>query len=269
MTSTCPPQRSRVERVVSVANVGALVDETLHHLEIADEGRAVQNGAIVDASHVPVAVLLEKEIDCVPLFPDVGVEQRKSNGVARGHFLVPAARARQQPAVTVEERSQQIHPPERGSREHVGLSAEGDHLLCGTRCVIREGAVQTPVAGYVEPGSVLQEHIDERSDHVGVAGLLARDEQPHRVAAVRADGQRIHVGAGVDQHSRDVRTVRRQPRTRAVEPSTVGVASYVVQQRCAGEIVKRRVEIGARVRQRWIRGEQAPQAIHVAGIHGG
>ena len=85
-----PSEWRRVERVVSVARVGAAFDEAPDHVEIAGKRRAVQRRAIVDADHVPVAVLLEEKVDRVALLADVGVEQRQPDSVAGGHLLVRA-----------------------------------------------------------------------------------------------------------------------------------------------------------------------------------
>ena len=63
---------------------------------------------------------------------------RQPDGVAIRQLLALPPRARQQPAVAIEEAAQQVHPPERRGREEVRLRAERDHLLRGARRVIGE-----------------------------------------------------------------------------------------------------------------------------------
>ena len=114
---------------------------------------------------------------------------------------------------------------------------------------------------------MVQEHVDEGSHHIGVAGLFAREEQTHRVAGIRAERQRVDVCARVEERPRDVGAIGRQRRPRAIEAAAIGVSSHVVQQRRAGEVVERRVEIGACVHQRRVCSEQAAQARDISGIH--
>ena len=108
-----PRKRSRVERIVAVADVGTRRDETLHHLDIAFPGRAMERRAVVDADHVPVAVFRQQKVDGLSLSAHVRIEQREPDRVTLRHFLAVPSRPRQQPAVAIEEIAQQIHPAER------------------------------------------------------------------------------------------------------------------------------------------------------------
>ena len=115
-----------------------------------------------------------------------------------------------QPAIVVEERTQEVHLTERCGGQHIRLRAKRDHLLGGARRVVGQRRVQAIVARQIEPGAILQENIDERADDIRVAGLFAGHEQTHRVAAIRAERARVHVSAAVEQHSRHVGAIGRQ-----------------------------------------------------------
>ena len=58
-----PRKRRRMIGVVAIADVSALRYQTLDHGQISLERRAMQRCSIVDASHVPVAVFLQQEVD--------------------------------------------------------------------------------------------------------------------------------------------------------------------------------------------------------------
>ena len=59
----------------------------------------MQRRAVVDADDVPVAVLLEEEIDHVALPAHVRVQQREADRIALRHLGAVPSRAVQQPAV--------------------------------------------------------------------------------------------------------------------------------------------------------------------------
>ena len=58
----------------------------------------------------------------------------------------------------------------------------------------------------IELGAVLQEQIDQRPGDIGIAGLLAGDDQPHRGAAVGPERRGIHIGAS-SRSSRAISTM--------------------------------------------------------------
>ena len=55
----------------------------------------------------------------------------------------------------------------------------------------------------------------------------------------------------------------------SVEAAAVGIAGDVMQQRRAGEVVVRRLEVGARVHQRGVRAMRRAQPLEVAGVERG
>ena len=174
----------------------------------------------------------------------------------------------QQTAIVVEERAQQIHLTERRSGENIRLRAKRDHLLGGARRVVGKRRVQAIVARQIEPGAVLQKDIDQGPDDVRVAGLFAGDEQTHRVPAIRAERPRVHIGAAGEEDPRQIGAIGRKGRTRPIEAASIRIPGDVMQQRRAREVVVRRLEVGARVAQRVIRGDEIAQSLEVTRIQG-
>ncbi len=141
-----PSQRRRVEWVVPVADAGTPLDEALHHLEIAAECGAMQHGAVIDANHVPVAVLLEQEVHCLALTPDVCIQQREPDRVAIVHVSALPAWAIQEPPLAIEERLQQIEQSQSRGGQEVRPRAERDHLLGRTGRMVAQRPVQRVLA---------------------------------------------------------------------------------------------------------------------------
>ena len=159
-----PAERCRVKRVVPVARVGAARHEPLHHREVAAEGGAVQGGTIIDANHIPVAVLLEQEIDRLALLRDICEEQRQPDGVARGHLSLVASGQDEKPALGSKEAAEQIHTAEGRRRQDVRHGPEGHQLFGGARSMIGQRSVQAAIARQIDGGAVFEEDVDERPD---------------------------------------------------------------------------------------------------------
>lgn len=102
-----------------------------------------------------------------------------------------------------------------------------------------------------------------------VAGLLAGDEQPHRIVRFGTEGQSIHIGARVEQKPRDLDDVFGNRSEGASEPAPIGIRRNVMQQCGAGEIVVRRIEIRASFEEPGFRGDQIAQPLEVARIQRG
>src|SRR5262245_40068863 len=132
MIVVSPRKRRGGERIVPIACVGPLRHQTLDHGEIASPGRPMQRSAVVNADHVPVAVLLEQEVDGEALLADVGEEQRQADGVAFRHRLAVPPRARAQLPLAIKRRTQQVYPSPSGRRENIRFRAELEHLTGGT-----------------------------------------------------------------------------------------------------------------------------------------
>src|SRR4051794_32238456 len=98
-----PGQRRRRERILTIADIGALRDEPLNHREIAFPGGAMQRGAIVDADHVPVPVFVEQKLDGFVALVHVCEEQREADGVALGKELAATTRSCAQLTALIEE----------------------------------------------------------------------------------------------------------------------------------------------------------------------
>lgn len=157
----------------------------------------MQRRAVVDAARVPVAVLLEEEVDRLVLPAHVRIEQGEADRVALRHCLAVPPRARHQPAVAIEEAPQQVHPAECCGGEHVGLCTEFDHFFGGGWRMIRQRCVQRIGPRQVEARSVLQKQVHQRPGYAHVAGLLTGDQQSNRVPPVRTQRSSVHVGTGV------------------------------------------------------------------------
>ena len=109
-----PRERSRVERIVAVADVGTRRDKTLHHLDIALPGRAMERRAVVDADHVPVAVLRQQKVDGLALSAHVRIEQREPIA-SRSGISLPSRRGRasSRPSRSKKSRSRSIRAKRR------------------------------------------------------------------------------------------------------------------------------------------------------------
>ena len=95
---------------------------------------------------------------------------------------------------------------------------------------------------------------------------LARHEQAHRVAAVRTESHGVDVGARVEEHARERAARLGQRRTRPVEPAAIGVPRHVMEQRRPREVVVGRLEVGTRVDEGGIGGDETAQAVDVPGV---
>src|SRR5262245_31732160 len=90
----CPGQRRCCERIIAVADVRALGDKSLYHGEVSLPRRPMQGCAVIDADHVPAAVLLEEEIHGLGVLVDICEEHRQTDGVAFGHCSASTTRPR-------------------------------------------------------------------------------------------------------------------------------------------------------------------------------
>ncbi len=75
----------------------------------------------------------------------------------------------------------------------------------------------------VESGSAFQEQVHQRPGGTGIAGLLAGDEQTHRVGGIRAEGHGMDICAGVEEQPRDLDDVPR-------ELAAAGIPGDVMEQ---------------------------------------
>ena len=129
--------------------------------------------------------------------------------------------------------------------------------------MVGEGGVEAVVPGHVDACTAGEQQVDERSGHAGIARRLARQQEPHGVAAVRAQGPGACVGSGGDDDPRELHDVRRQ------RPIARRITGDEMQQRRAGEVPIRWVEIRSRPRQRRIRAQQLAQACGIARVERG
>src|SRR5438552_1346214 len=86
-----PGKRGGVKWIVAVAHVSAFGNEALDHGKIPIPSGAMEGGAVVDAGHIPFAILFEEESDGVMLLADVGEKKCEADGVARVHRLSSAS----------------------------------------------------------------------------------------------------------------------------------------------------------------------------------
>ena len=204
------------ERIVPVAHVGALRDEAPDHGEIAGPGGPMHRRAVVDADHVPVAVLLEQEIHGVALLADVGEEHRQPDRIALGHRLAAPPRARPQPPFVVEGRAQQVHPSQcrRGTGRPPSRRARSSSPPRAAHGW-RAGRPGRPAAfrSSVAPRS-RSRSISGPETPASLACLLVMSS-PIVVAAVGAERRGIHVGPGVQEQPRDLDDVLRRAGTAA------------------------------------------------------
>ena len=165
--------------------------------------------------------------------------------------------------------AQPIHSSQCRGGEKIRLRAELDQLFRRARRVVDHGLVQSPLPLEIKLGAALSEQVDERPRDAGVTGWLAREQQPHRRAAVGPESRGIHVRAEIKQQPGDLDDVLRKRAKRSREPAAVGVARDVMEQRRAGEVMVRRLEVRPRMDQRWICRDQASQALKITGIERG
>ena len=168
-------------------------------------------------------------------------------------------RARQQSAVAIEKAAQQIHPPERGRGEQVRLRAELDHLLRGARRVVGERRVRARPSLLSGPAWRRVRATTSISGPVSAMSLACLLVTTSPIVCRRR--------SGAERPTACAR--RRRRRAAAARSSTMfagsgwsrpGIAGDVMEQRRAGEVAVRRLEIGARMHQRRVRREQAPAA---------
>src|SRR5690349_3992410 len=176
-------------------------------------------------------------------------------------------------SVSVKETAHEIEPSERRGGYDVRLCAELDELLGGPRRVVGERDVEhvlsPPIGNHrlrcseIKRRATLAQQVDEWTRGIRFARHPAGDDQPHRRAPAAAEGERVRVGATIEQQTRDVDDVRRY------RLSAARIPCEMMEQRRASEVVERRLEIGACAYELRMGVEQRTQLVDVTGNDGG